>query len=321
LADHLPERETSLDQTRRIEIKKRSEPKAKWDHPALVIFFVAPVFMLVLVFIAYPAGRAVYDSLYRWQGLSGARTFVGLENWRRLFSDPVILGCIWRNLALAAVSVFIEIPLAFAIALVLARARVFGRNLYRTAYFFPVVFPVTVAGVLWSWVYNPRYGLLNEGLRAVGLDQLAKPWLSDSNLVMPAVLLVIVWKLTGFYIVIFMAALESIPQDIYDVAALDGTNLWQLGVHVLVPMLREVITVNIAIAITASIKRFDLIYVMTGGGPVHDSELLATYMFRQAFLSYDMGYASTIAFFLFLLTLALVVVQIQSMRSEEVVEF
>jgi raffinose/stachyose/melibiose transport system permease protein len=138
---------------------------------------------------------------------------------------------------------------------------------------------------------------------------------------MPAVLLVIVWKLTGFYIVIFMAALESVPQDIYDVAALDGTNLWQLGIHVLVPMLREVIAVTIAIAITASIKRFDLIYVMTGGGPVHDSELLATYMFRQAFLSYDMGYASTIAFFLFLLTLALVVIQIQSMRSGEAVEF
>jgi ABC-type sugar transport system permease subunit len=246
---------------------------------------------------------------------------VGLKNWRRLFSDPVILGCIGRNLALAAVAVFIEIPLAFAIALVLARARVLGRNLYRTAYFFPVVLSVTVAGVLWSWVYHPQHGLLNEGLRAIGLGPLAKPWLSDSNLVMPAVLLVAVWKLTGFYIIIFMAALESIPQDIYDVATLDGANLWQLGVHVLVPMLREVIVVAIAIAITASIKRFDLIYVMTGGGPVHDSELLATYMFRQAFLSYDMGYASTIAFFLFLLTLALVVIQLQSMRSEEAVEF
>ena len=264
---------------------------------------------------------SAYYSLYQWRGMSEARTFVGLENWQQLFSDPVILECIWHNLALVAVAMFIEIPLAFAIALVLARARVLGRNLYRTAYFFPVVLSVTVAGVLWSWVYNPQYGLLNEGLRAIGLDQLAKPWLGDSKLVMPAVLLVTIWRFTGFYIIVFMAALESIPQDIYDVATLDGTNLWQLGIHVLVPMLREVIVVTIAIAITASIKRFDLIYVMTMGGPVHDSELLATYMYKQAFLSFDMGYASTIAFFLFILTLALVVVQIQSMRSEEAVEF
>jgi raffinose/stachyose/melibiose transport system permease protein len=287
----------------------------------LVIFFIAPAFIFTIVFIAYPAITSAYYSLYQWRGMSEARTFVGLDNWQQLFSDPVILECIWHNLALVAVAVFIEIPLAFTIALVLARARVFGRNLYRTAYFFPVVLSVTVAGVLWSWVYNPQYGLLNEGLRAIGLDQLAQPWLGDSKLVMPAVLLVTVWRFTGFYIIVFMAALESIPQDIYDVATLDGTNLWQLGVHVLVPMLREVIIVAIAIAITASIKRFDLIYVMTMGGPVHASELLATYMYKKAFLSFDMGYASTIAFFLFLLTLALVVIQLQSMRSEEAVEF
>jgi len=287
----------------------------------LVIFFVAPAFIFTVVFIAYPALMSAYYSLYQWRGMSEARTFVGLENWQQLFSDPVILQCIWHNLALVAVAVLIGIPLAFAIALVLARAKVFGRSLYRTAYFFPVVLSVTVVGVLWSWVYNPQYGLLNEGLRAIGLGQLAKPWLGDSKLVMPAVLLVTVWRFTGFYIIVFMAALESIPRDIYDVATLDGTNLWQLGIHVLVPMLREVIIVTIAIAITASIKRFDLIYVMTMGGPVHDSELLATYMYKKAFLSFDMGYASTIAFFLFLLTLALVVIQLQSMRREEAVEF
>lgn len=286
-----------------------------------MVFFVAPAFIFTVVFIAYPAIMSAYYSLYQWQGMSEARTFVGLNNWQQLFSDPVILECIWHNLALVVVAVFIEIPLAFAIALVLARAKIFGRNLYRTAYFFPVVLSVTVVGVLWSWVYNPQYGLLNQSLRAVGLDQLAKPWLGDSKLVMPAVLLVTVWRFTGFYIIVFMAALESVPRDIYDVATIDGANLWHLGIHVLVPMLREVIVVAVAIAITASIKRFDEIYIMTMGGPVHASELLATYMYKKAFLSFDMGYASTIAFFLFLLTLALVVIQLQSTRSREAVEF
>jgi raffinose/stachyose/melibiose transport system permease protein len=298
-----------------------AKAKTRGDSPFLVAFFLAPAFIVTIVFIAYPAIMSLYYSFYQWRGMSEAREFVGFENWQQLFTDPVILDSIVHNLQLVAVAILIEIPLAFIIALLLARARILGRGVYRTAYFFPVILSVTVAGVLWSWVYNPQYGLLNEGLRGIGLDQLAQPWLGETKWVMPAVLLVTVWRFTGFYVIVFMAALESIPQDIYDVATLDGANLWQLAIHVLVPMLREVFVVAIAIAITASIKRFDLIYVMTNGGPVHDSELLATYMYKKAFLSFDMGYASTIAFFLFALTLALVVIQIQSMRREEVVEF
>jgi ABC-type sugar transport system permease subunit len=304
-------------------IGKKAEVKEKtrWDNPFLVVFFLAPAFIVTIVFIAYPAIMSLYYSFYQWRGLAEAREFVGFENWHQLFTDPVILDSIIHNLELVGVAIFIEIPLAFLIALLLARARILGRSVYRTSYFFPVILSVTVAGVLWSWVYNPQYGLLNEGLRAIGLDDWTRPWLGETKWVMPAVLLVTVWRFTGFYVIVFMAALESVPQDIYDVATLDGAKLWQLAVHVLVPMLREVFVVTIAIAITASIKRFDLIYVMTGGGPVHDSELLATYMYKKAFLSFDMGYASTIAFFLFALTLALVVIQIQSMRREEAVEF
>ena len=304
--------------TKRTKVPK---DKSKRDHPLLVAFFLAPAFIFAVVFIAYPAIMSAYYSLYEWRGLSDVTTYVGLENWQQLFSDSIIWDCIVHNLALAAVAVFIEIPFAFVMAVLLARTRVLGRKMYRTAYFFPVVLSVTVVGLLWSWVYNPQYGLLNSGLRAVGLGQLAKPWLGDTNLVLPAVLLVSVWRFTGFYLVVFMAALESVPQDIYDVASLDGTKLWQLGLYVLLPMLRDVIVVAIAIAITNSIKRFDLVYVMTMGGPVHASELLATYMYKSAFLSFDMGYASTIAFFLFVLTLGLVIIQIQATKREEALEF
>jgi len=302
-------------------IKKGERSKEKWDHPALVIFFVAPALLVTAGFIAYPAVMSVFFSLHRVGGAALSRTYVGLENWERLFADPVIWQCIWHTVFLIVVTVFIEIPLAFGVALILARAKVFGRDIYRTAFFFPVVLSVTVAGVLWSWVYNPQYGILNEGLRAIGLSGLAKPWLAKSNLVLPAVTFVIVWKYIGLYIVIFMAAVASIPQNIYDVAALDGTNLWQQAVYVIAPMLREVFVVTVAIGITASIHRFDLVYIMTTGGPIHHSEVLATYMYKQAFLSLDVGYASTVAFFLFVLTLGLVVTQIQSMKNREAVEF
>jgi raffinose/stachyose/melibiose transport system permease protein len=302
-------------------VDKGNKPKIKRDHPALVTFFVAPAIMITVGFIAYPAIMSAFYSLYELGGASISRTYVGLENWKRLFSDPIILECIWHTLFLIVVTVFIEIPIAFGIALLLGQGKIFGKNLYRTAFFFPVVLSVTVAGVLWSWVYNPQYGIINEGLRAIGLSEFAKPWLAESRLVLSAVTFVIVWKWIGLYIVIFMAGLASIPQDIYDVAKLDGTNLWQQAVYVVAPMLREVFVVAVAIGITASIKRFDLIYIMTTGGPIHHSEVLATYMYKQAFLSLDTGYASTIAFFLFLLTLGLVVIQIQTMRSKEVIEF
>jgi raffinose/stachyose/melibiose transport system permease protein len=295
--------------------------KARRDHPLLVAFFVVPAFLATGLFIAYPAIMSAYYSFYQWSGLSSARTFVGWENWQRLFSDPIIVKCLVHNLELAAVAVFVEVPLAFAIALILARGRILGRHLYRTAYFFPVIVSVTVVGVLWCWVYNPQYGLLNEGLRTIGLGRWTQSWLGDSKLAMPAVLLVSAWRFTGFYVVVFMAALESVPQDIYDVATLDGANGWQLGVRVLVPMLRQVIVAAIAIAIAASVQRFDLVYVMTMGGPAHATEVLATYMYKEAFLAYEMGYASSIAFFLFLLTLSLVAAQIQSTQSKEVVEF
>jgi raffinose/stachyose/melibiose transport system permease protein len=295
--------------------------KAKWDKPLLVGFFTIPAFLVALIFIAYPAFTSAFYSFFVWKGISENREFVGLDNWRRLFSDPIILQCISHNLQLIGVTLFVMIPIGFTIALLLSKASVFGRNTYRTAYFFPIVLSVTIAGVLWSWVYNPQYGLINVGFRAIGLENLASPWLGDSKFVMPAVLFANVWKYTGFYIVVFMAALESVPQDIYDVATLDGANLWQLGTRILIPMLREVIGVTIAIGITGAIKHFDLIFIMTMGGPVHHSELLATYMYKQAFLSFDMGYASTIAFFLFLLTLALVVLQLRAMQQDEAVEF
>lgn len=298
----------------------RSKNRSQKDSSGLVLLFIAPSFIIVAGFIAYPAILTAYYSLFKFTGLS-TRNYIGLENWQRLISDPLILESLIHNIFLVAVTLILQIPFAFAVALLLARGKIFGRRIYRSAFFFPVIISVTVAGLLWSWVYNPQYGILNEGLRSLGLSNLVQPWLADSQLVLPAVSLVIIWKWIGFYIVIFMAGLASIPQDIYDVASIDGANLFQLAFYVVGPMLREVFIVTLAIGISASIKRFDLVYIMTQGGPVHYSEVLATYLYKEAFRTFDMGYASTIAFFLFLLTLSLIVIQIHFSRSDEIVEF
>ena len=285
------------------------------------MFFILPALAVTVGFIAYPAVMSAYYSFFDWEGLGGSSEFVGLGNWARILSDPVIGESIAHNLVFILVAVFVQVPFAFAIALVLTRAKVFGRSIYRLAYFLPVILSVSVVGILWTWVYNPQFGLLNEFLKFIGLGSLARPWLGSSLTALPAVILATCWQVTGFYIVVFLSALAGIPEDIYDAAAMDGVNLWQLGAHITGPMLREVFAVLVAIAIISSLKRFDLVYVMTQGGPVHSTEVLATYLFKNAFLAYELGYASTISFLLFLLTVSLVVFQLRSMRSVETVEY
>jgi raffinose/stachyose/melibiose transport system permease protein len=295
--------------------------RRKWDNPWVVILFVLPAIAVTVGFIAYPAFMSAFYSLFDWEGLGGSREFIGLQNWSKIITDPVIRESIFHNVLFIVVAVFIQVPFAFTVALLLTRATVLGRSIYRVAYFLPVVLSVSVVGVLWTWVYNPQFGLLNELLRSVGLGGWAKAWLGRSVTVLPAVILAVSWQVTGFYIVVFLSALAGIPEDIYDAATIDGANLWQLGIWVVGPMLREVFTVLVAIAIISSVKRFDLVYIMTQGGPVHSTEVLATYLFKNAFLAYKLGYASTISFLLFLLTLVLVIFQLRSMRSREIMEY
>lgn len=300
---------------------KNKRRRRRWDNPLVVVFFILPALAVTVGFIAYPAFMSAFYSLFAWDGLGGSREFIGLQNWSKILTDPVIRESIFHNLLFITVAVFIQVPFAFTVALLLTRATVFGRSIYRVAYFLPVVLSVSVVGVLWTWMYNPQFGLLNEFLRFIGLGDWAKAWLGRSVTALPAVILAVGWQVTGFYIVVFLSALAGIPEEIYDAATIDGANLWQMGIWVVGPMLREVFTVLVAIAIIASVKRFDLIYIMTQGGPIHSTEVLATYLFKNAFLAYKLGYASTISFLLFLLTLVLVVFQLRSMRSREVMEY
>jgi len=299
----------------------RSTGRRLWDRPHVVLLFLLPAVIMSVMFIAYPAASSAYYSLFEWQGLGGSRQFVGLDNWHRLVEDPIIWVCVWHNIVLVITAVFFQVPAAFVIAFLVARAFVIGRSGYRVAYFLPVILTVSVVGVLWTWIYHPQFGILNEALRGTGLDELALPWLGSSKTALPAVIVVMLWRFTGFYIVLFMAAIARVPEDIYDAATVDGANLWQLGARIVAPMLWQVILVAVTIAVVSSIKRFDLAYIMTAGGPVHATELLATYLFKVGILSFNMGYGSAIATFLFLLTLALVMIQFRGMGSQQISEF
>jgi raffinose/stachyose/melibiose transport system permease protein len=295
--------------------------KRKWDQPHIVLLFLLPAMVFTLSLIAYPAVSSAYYSFFNWKGLSINRQFIGLENWERLMRDPVILICLKNNIALVLAAVFITVPFAYFVAFFLARAFVFGRNVYRVAYFLPNVLTVSVVGVLWTWIYHPQSGLLNEGLRSVGLDQFAHAWLGTTETALPAVIIAMMWQVSGFYIILFMAAVSRVPSDIYDAAIVDGANMWQLALQVVAPMLRDVFAVAVTIAVVSSIKRFDLVYILTDGGPANATNLLAIYLFKIGIISSNLGYGSAIATFLFLLTLGLVVFQLRVMGTTETLEF
>jgi raffinose/stachyose/melibiose transport system permease protein len=269
----------------------------------------------MVTFLVYPIFMTHYYALFEWHGLTAARTFIGLDNFIELVQDPIAQRSFVNNIAVLASAVFGSLPLAFFLALLLSRTNIRFRGLYRTSYFLPSILPIVVVGLVWSWFYNPQWGLFNQLLKAIGLKEWTQPWLASST-ALPAVLVVTIWQRMGYYIVIYLSALASIPSDIYDAMKMDGANLWQETWGVLIPMLRPTITVTVAMAIIGSIRYFDVVWVMTVGGPNHATELLATYMFKLGFFSYRMGYASAIAVVLFLLALVLTVTQIRLMERE-----
>ena len=289
--------------------------RSRLRYRTTIILFLAPALVFLAIFLAYPIFMTHYYALFEWYGLTATRTFVGLDNFIELVQDPIAQRSFLNNIAVLASAVFCSLPLAFFLALLLSRTNIRFKGLYRTSYFLPSILPIVVVGLVWSWFYNPQWGLFNQLLRAVGLKEWTQPWLASST-ALPAVLIVTVWQRMGYYIVIYLSALASIPSDIYDAMKIDGANLWQETWSVLIPMLRPTITVTVAMAIIGSIRYFDVVWVMTVGGPNHATELLATYMFKLGFFSYRMGYASAIAVVLFLLALVLTVTQIRLMERE-----
>jgi raffinose/stachyose/melibiose transport system permease protein len=289
--------------------------RVRLGYRMTIILFLAPAVIFLVAFLVYPIFMTHYYALFEWHGLTTARIFVGLGNFIELVQDPIAQRSLTNNIAVLASAVFGSLPLAFFLALLLSRTNIRFRGLYRTSYFLPSILPIVVVGLIWSWFYNPQWGLFNQLLKAVGLKEWTQPWLGSST-ALPAVLVVTVWQRMGYYIVIYLSALASIPSDIYDAMKIDGANLWQETWGVLIPMLRPTITVTVAMAIIGSIRYFDVVWVMTVGGPNHATELLATYMFKLGFFSYRMGYASAIAVVLFLLALVLTVTQIRLMERE-----
>jgi ABC-type sugar transport system permease subunit len=259
--------------------------------------FLAPALLLLLGFMGFPLYRSLELSLYEWKGLL-PRQWVGLENFERLFRDRYFWSALGHTIVFALAATVGTVGIGFLLALAISR-RVPLHGLYRFAFYLPVMLPMTVVAALWARIYEPNYGLLNTTLSAIGLGFLAHPWLGSLDLSLPAIIVVCIWQYAGFPMIVLLAAIEGIPEDLYQAAELDGASEFQRMRDLVIPMIWPVLVSISVIQIIFSLKVFDLVWVMTKGGPAESSAVLGTYLYRRAFEQQEYGYASAVAVSMF----------------------
>ena len=293
-------------------------PALKQSGKGAIVLFLLPTLIVLSIFVVYPIVSSFELSLYEWNGIDPVREWVGLENWARLISDPLFGRAFGNNLILVVASIAIQMPIAMLLAIMLERGgRFFGTRVLKTVYFFPMLMSSVAIGILFKYIYDPNFGIVNQFLEAVGLEALTRSWLGDPGVALFSVIAVICWQFTPFYMILFLAALNGISEELRDAALIDGATNRRYYQHIAIPLVSGTVRTGILLSLIGSLKYFDLIWVMTEGGPSGASELMATYMYKKAFPSFDMGYGSTIASALFIIVMIIALVtQFVSRRFE-----
>ena len=280
--------------------------------------YLLPGLLIYLVFVFYPIIETFRTSFFKWDGFSSARVFVGFQNYISLLTDAQFLKALLNNLTFIIFYSIIPIILGLLLASLLGRKPLPGMTFFRTGLFLPQILSMVVVGVTWRWIFNPNFGLLNVGLRAIGLDALTRAWLGDFQLALPSVGAVGTWVQYGFCMVLFLAGMQRIPGDQYEAAELDGANEFRQLLHITLPSLRAELGVALITTVIAALRVFDLVYVTTRGGPGDSTLVTGFLVYRSAFQQNQLGYASAVATVMTLLifVISLVILRFQA-RGEE----
>lgn len=274
-------------------------------------WWMMPALGLVGVFVYYPVLQNFQLSLYRWNAFSRAPRYVGLDNYQTMVADPVFWTALVNNIAYAVISLVFQVFCSLVLAAMLeefVHAKLAG--FLRALYFIPAVISITVSGILFSFIYNPEFGLLNQLLHAVGLDGLTHAWLGEQSTAMGSIIAMSQWQSFGYTTVLFIVAIQRIPRELFESARVDGAGRIRSFVSITLPLVREMTTLLIIITVSGAFLVFNEVMVMTAGGPARSTHVLGTWLYFNAFLADDMGYASAIASFIFVITLALAIAQL-----------
>lgn len=266
--------------------------------------FILPALLFYLVFFVQPFISTIYYSLTSWNGVDPTKQFIGFANYVRMFNDRLLWLSLGHNLIWIVVGTVAPIVIALPLALILANlAR--GRLFYQTAYFMPHILSGVVIAMIWGWIYNPLFGVLNYVLRVIGLDSLTRAWLGTPDTALLSIIAAAVWGYFGFCLVIFMAGLQNLDVDQIEASRIDGANAIQRFWYVIVPQLRYVLNMVIVYTLIGGFNVFDIVYVMTKGGPANHTELIGTYTYKMAFQENQLGYGATLAMLMMVLSLVI----------------
>jgi raffinose/stachyose/melibiose transport system permease protein len=282
--------------TRRRNLRRRLE----------ILMFVSPALVLYIGFVLVPMGMAAFYSVFDWSGLGPLNDFVGIDNYTRAAHDPTFRGAVEHNVLIVVLSILLQLPAALGLALLLNR-KMRGRALLRTVFFAPYVVSEVITAVTWLLILQPD-GFLDAVFRRLGLGGLVHLWLADQHIVLYTMFLVITWKYIGFGIILFLAGLQGIPKELHEAAAIDGATPWKSTRYITLPLLGPTIRIWIFLSIIGSLQLFDLVWIMTLGGPANASNTMAVYLIDHGFRRSQFGYGSAVAMILFFISFVVALV-------------
>ncbi|ETT43058.1 sugar ABC transporter permease [Paenibacillus sp. FSL K6-1122] len=267
-----------------------------FSNKGTIAVFVLPTLILFCGIVLIPIFVSSYYSLLDWNGV-GRGTFIGLDNYVEMFKDTRVLNSIKNSLLFAGASVFIQLPISLVLALILA-SNVKGEGFYRTVYFIPVLISTVVIAQLWSKIYNADYGLLNVLLQSIGLSNLAQDWLGQKDTALAASFIPTLWQYVGYHMLLMYAGAKSVSQDVLEAARMDGASRIRTAWSIMIPLMKPILKVSLVFSVIGAFKVFDLIYVLTGGGPFYTTEVPSTLMYATIFDTFRYGYGSAISVFI-----------------------
>jgi raffinose/stachyose/melibiose transport system permease protein len=300
---------TSVEHKGARSIPRTQRRRFRWSRLTPYLY-ILPILILSGAFLYYSIGFTVYISFHKWDGLNPQMTYVGLANYKRLFADRVIRAALYNHLFYFFFGVGLQTVIGFFMA-VLLYARLRFHNLFKAIYFLPVIMAPIIIAAIFRILLDANLGTLNMFLRSVGLDFLAVPWLGSPTFARWALVMVNVFEWAGFSMVLYYSGMLSIPAEIYEAAKIDGANFWQMVARITFPLVNGSTSILIILGIIGSLKTFDIVMLMTNGGPGVATEFLNTYLYKKYVTEFNAGYASAIGMLILVLAMTLSIIQIK----------
>ena len=278
------------------------------------VVLLTPALTVFSIFVIWPLLDSFRYSFTNWNGFNPNYKFVGLDNFAKIFTDPNFVTATVNTAIWMVAALLLPTLLGLALALLL-NTGLRGASIFKSIFYLPICLSAVIVGQIWIWIYQPDWGLLNNVVAHITGSKFDFAWLAQPSTALGSVILAWSWQQTGLAMVIFLAGLTSIPRDLLEAADIDGVKRWKQTIHIVLPMLRPATVVVVALSVINSLKGFDILYIMTGGGPFQSSNTLAFFMYEESFRKYRMGYGSAISVVLFLITLSIIFVYFRQLKK------